>query len=106
MNSEKEQVQFSRFRNFLRKFKKQKTAIAALLVIVLLGVIAVVGERIAPFGIDEFDYSSILQGPSSAPPSCRAPAPRTGSAPTNSDGIFSPVSSAERASPCWSASVR
>ena len=66
MNSEKEQVQFSRFRDFLRKFKKQKTAIAALLVIVLLGVIAVVGERIAPFGIDEFDYSSILQGPSSA----------------------------------------
>ena len=66
MNGEKEQVQFSRFRDFLRKFKKQKTAIAALLVIVFLGVIAVIGERIAPFGIDEFDYSSILQGPSSA----------------------------------------
>ena len=29
MNGEKEQVQFSRFRDFLRKFKKQSDAIIA-----------------------------------------------------------------------------
>ena len=64
MNNEKEQVKFSRFHDFLRKFKKQKTAIAALLVILCLAVIAVVSYQIAPYGINDPDYAAVLQGPS------------------------------------------
>ena len=66
MNNEKEQIKFSRFNDFLRKFKKQKTAIAALVVIIILVLIAIFSYKIAPYGINEFDYSSVLQGPSAA----------------------------------------
>ena len=66
MNNEKEQIKFSRFNDFLRKFKKQKTAIAALVVILILVFIAIFGYSLAPYGINEFDYSSVLQGPSKA----------------------------------------
>ena len=64
MNNEKEQVKFSRFNDFLRKFRKQKTAIAALIVILCLSVIAVISYQIAPYGINDPDYSNVLQGPS------------------------------------------
>ena len=64
MNNEKEQVKFSRFHDFLRKFRKQKTAIAALIVILCLSVIAVISYQIAPYGINDPDYSNVLQGPS------------------------------------------
>jgi len=66
MNNEKEQIKFSRFNDFLRKFKKQKTAIAALIVIILLVLIAIFSYQIAPYGINDPDYSATLQGPSKA----------------------------------------
>ncbi|MDO5417726.1 MAG: ABC transporter permease subunit [Lachnospiraceae bacterium] len=50
----------------IRKFKKQKNAVVALFFILFLVVIAFVGEYLVPFGINEYDYNSILQGPSAA----------------------------------------
>ncbi|MBQ5438498.1 MAG: ABC transporter permease subunit, partial [Bacteroidales bacterium] len=64
MNKEHEQVRFSRFNDFLRKFKRQKTAIFALFVIFCLMLIAIFCYKIAPYGINEFDYTAVLQGPS------------------------------------------
>lgn len=50
----------------IRKFKKQKNAVVALIFILFLVIIAFVGEYFVPFGINEYDYSAILQGPSMA----------------------------------------
>ncbi|MBR3349292.1 MAG: ABC transporter permease subunit [Solobacterium sp.] len=66
MSVNNEEPKFSRFKDFLRKFKKQKTAIAALVVIFLLVLIAIFSYQIVPYGINEADYNSILQGPSAA----------------------------------------
>jgi glutathione transport system permease protein len=52
------------FEVFFRKFRRQKTAIAALFVILMLALVAVFAPFIAPYGINEYDYSSVLQGPS------------------------------------------
>ncbi len=54
------------FNEFVRKFKKQKTAIIALVFIVLLVVFSIFGEAIVPFGVDEYDYLHVLEGPSEA----------------------------------------
>lgn len=53
------------FSEFLRKFKKQRTAMVTLGFIILLVFIAFTAEHIVPFGIDEFDYANILNPPSS-----------------------------------------
>ena len=66
MSVNNEEPKFSRFKDFLRKFRKQKTAIAALAVIFLLVLIAIFSYQIVPYGINEADYNSILQGPSAA----------------------------------------
>lgn len=50
----------------LSKFLKQKNAVVALGVIVLLFIIAIVGPHVIPYGINEYDYSAVLQGPSAA----------------------------------------
>ena len=50
----------------IRKFKKQKNAVVALAFILFLVFLAFFGEAIVPFKINEYDYNSILQGPSSA----------------------------------------
>lgn len=52
------------FKEFVRKFKKQKTALVALGFICLLVVIAIISYQVVPYGINEYDYSSIMQGPS------------------------------------------
>ena len=65
MSKENKKAKFSRFNDFLRKFKKQKTAIFALAVLLILVLIAIFCYQIAPYGINEYDYSSVLQGPSS-----------------------------------------
>lgn len=52
------------FDEFVIKFKKQKTAIATLIFILILVVLSFVGPHIVPYGVDEFDYDSILQAPS------------------------------------------
>ncbi|WP_130862344.1 ABC transporter permease [Bacilliculturomica massiliensis] len=54
----------TRFSDFLRNFKKQKTAVAAAFVLLVLVVIAVVCYKVAPFGINEYNYAELLQGPS------------------------------------------
>ena len=56
------------FDEFVIKFKKQKTAIVALAFILILVVLSIIGPKIVPFGVDEYDYSNILQGPSSLHP--------------------------------------
>ena len=65
MSKENNNAKFSRFNDFLRKFKKQKTAIFALVILLILVLIAIFCYQIAPYGINEYDYSSVLQGPSS-----------------------------------------
>lgn len=52
------------FKEFIRKFRKQKTALVALAFILLLVVIAFISYMIVPYGINEYDYNSIMQGPS------------------------------------------
>jgi len=54
----------TRFSDFLRNFKKQKTAVAAAFVLLVLVVIAVVCYKVAPFGINEYNYAELLQEPS------------------------------------------
>lgn len=50
----------------LRKFKKQKNSVVALGFILFLVFIALIGRHFAPYGINEYDYGAILQGPSAA----------------------------------------
>jgi len=52
------------FSEFLRKFRKQKTAVIAAVVLFMLVLIAIFSYAIAPYGINEYNYSEILQGPS------------------------------------------
>lgn len=52
------------FSEFIRKFKKQKTALAAAVFILLLVVIAVIAYWVAPYKINQYDYNSVLAGPS------------------------------------------
>ncbi|MDN4075959.1 ABC transporter permease subunit [Fictibacillus terranigra] len=49
---------------FWRKFKKQKMALVAGSFVLALMLIALVGPYIAPYSSKEFDYESILAGPS------------------------------------------
>ncbi len=53
------------FDEFVSKFKKQKTAIAAALFILFLIIIAILGPHIVPYDVTKADYTSLLQGPSS-----------------------------------------
>ena len=48
----------------VRKFKKQKNAVVALCFIIFLIFLAFFGSKIVPYGINEYDYNAILQGPS------------------------------------------
>lgn len=52
------------FHEFIRKFKKQKTALAAGAFILLLAVLAVVCYNIAPYQINQYSYQDVLCGPS------------------------------------------
>lgn len=54
------------FSEFLRKFKKQKSALIALAFILFLVVLSFTSYQIAPYGINEYDYTSIMQGPTAA----------------------------------------
>ena len=56
----------TRWSDFLRNFKKQKTAVVAFFVLVLLFFIAIFCYKIAPYGINEYNYAEKLQGPSMA----------------------------------------
>ena len=52
------------FKEFIRKFKKQKTALVAFAFIILLVVIAFISYNVVPYGINEYDYNAIMQAPS------------------------------------------
>lgn len=52
------------FADFRRKFKKQKTAIVAACFILFLVVLSFISYAVAPYGINEYDYSAILETPS------------------------------------------
>lgn len=52
------------FSEFVRKFKKQKTAVAASIVLLLIVLIAIFADLVAPYGINDYNYSEMLQGPS------------------------------------------
>ncbi|MBQ6663089.1 MAG: ABC transporter permease subunit [Firmicutes bacterium] len=54
----------SPFAEFVRKFKKQKTALIALFVLFLLIFIAIFCYRISPYGFNDYNYADALQGPS------------------------------------------
>lgn len=51
---------------FVRKFKKQKTAIVALVFILFLVVLSFTAKYIAPYGINDYDYNAIMQSPTAA----------------------------------------
>ena len=52
------------WKDFIRKFRKQKTAMVAAAFFVLLVLIAIFCYKIAPYGINEHNYDAVLQGPS------------------------------------------
>ena len=54
------------FSEFVRKFKKQKTAMVAMVFLVFLVLLAFISYKIAPYGINEYDYSAIMQPPTAA----------------------------------------
>lgn len=54
------------FSEFVRKFKKQKTAMAALGFVIFLVILSFVAKYIAPYEINEYDYSAIMQAPTAA----------------------------------------
>ncbi len=56
----------SRTKEFIKKFMKRKTAVAGLAVIVILVIIAIIGEYIAPYDPAAYDYDNMLAGPSAA----------------------------------------
>lgn len=76
------------FSDFIRKFMKQKTAVAAAAVLVLIVLAAVFADLIAPFGINEYSYDDQLQGPTQSICSARM----------NSAAIYSAGSFTARAS--------
>lgn len=51
------------FSEFWKKFKKQRMALIAGIFIIVLFLIAIFGNVIAPYGSEEFDYEHILEGP-------------------------------------------
>ncbi|MGN0799040.1 MAG: ABC transporter permease [Christensenellales bacterium] len=56
------------FSEFVRKFKKQKTAVVAAVILLLIVLAAVFADLIAPYGINEYNYSEVLQSPSAKHP--------------------------------------
>ena len=54
------------FSEFVRKFKKQRTAMAAMVFLIFLVVLAFISYKIAPYGVNEYDYSAIMQPPTAA----------------------------------------
>ncbi|MCI7813128.1 MAG: ABC transporter permease subunit [Lachnospiraceae bacterium] len=63
MNSGQAEIR-TPFREFVKNFKKQKTALVAAGFLICLALIAIFCYQIAPYGINESDYNSVLQGPS------------------------------------------
>lgn len=56
----------SKFRTFVRKFVKRKTAVVGLIIIALLVLVAIIGPFVAPYDYTEYDYANVLAGPSTS----------------------------------------
>lgn len=52
------------FKEFVRKFKKQKSSVIAASFVLLLVILAVIGPYIIPYSVTATDYSHVLEGPS------------------------------------------
>ena len=61
-------VKTNKTKEFIRKFLKRKTAVAAFIVMCFLLLIAIVGPQLAPYAPNAYDYNNILAGPSAAHP--------------------------------------
>ena len=70
----------SKTKEFIKKFLKRKTAVAAFFVMVLLLIIALIGPYIAPYDPSEFDYENILTPPLRSTGSARTSSARISSA--------------------------
>ncbi len=53
------------FKEFVRKFRKQKSSVIAACFVLLLVVLAIIGPYIVPYSVTEADYNHVLEGPSS-----------------------------------------
>lgn len=56
----------SKTKEFVKKFTKRKTAVAAFVVMVFLLLIAIIGPSLAPYDPAAYDYDNMLAGPSAA----------------------------------------
>ena len=54
----------SKTKEFVKKFMKRKTAVAAFVILIFLLIIALIGPSIAPYDPGAFDYDNILSPPS------------------------------------------
>ena len=61
-------VKTNKTKEFIKKFLKRKTAVAAFIVMCFLLLIAIVGPQLAPYAPNAYDYNNILAGPSAAHP--------------------------------------
>lgn len=59
-------VSLSYWQTSWRRLKKDKLAMAGLVVIVIMTLLAVFGPMVSPYSYDEPDFTAILQGPSSS----------------------------------------
>lgn len=51
-------------KEFIRKFRKQKSSVIAACFVLLLVVLAIIGPYIVPYSVTETDYNHVLEGPS------------------------------------------
>ena len=61
-------IKTNKTKEFIKKFLKRKTAVAAFIVMCFLLLIAIVGPQLAPYAPNAYDYNNILAGPSAAHP--------------------------------------
>lgn len=54
----------SKTKEFIKKFMKRKTAVAGFVIIIFLILLALVGEYLAPYDPEAYDYNNMLTGPS------------------------------------------
>lgn len=59
-------VKSSKTKEFIKKFMKRKTAVAGFIIIVLLVILAIFGDALAPYDPAAYDYDNMLAGPSAA----------------------------------------
>ena len=59
-------VKTNKTKEFIKKFLKRKTAVAAFIVMCFLLLIAIIGPQLAPYAPNAYDYNNILAGPSAA----------------------------------------